>query len=229
MPDGSRTVPPVGNSAPAGKAAGLSLGAYPPCPEDVSTIPRQIAFDKRLFPAYNGQAEEVGKMTDREQRCCFTGHRPMKLPWGTNEDDPRCLALKLELDARLDALYSLGYRRFCCGMAVGCDMYFAEAVLKLRAAHADVRLEAAIPFGDQPGRWPLPQRQRYNRLLDQADEITVLQYGYTPDCMLRRNRYMVDRSSLLLACYDGRPGGTMSTILYAERSGVRVILIEPPE
>ena len=56
--------------------------------------------------------------------------------------------------------------------------------------------------------------------------MTVLQYGYTPDCMMRRNRYMVDHASLLLACYDGRPGGTMNTILYAERNEVKVLVIE---
>ena len=44
--------------------------------------------------------------------------------------------------------------------------------------------------------------------------------------MMRRNRYMVDRASLLLACFDGRPGGTMNTILYAERSGVKVIIVD---
>ena len=38
--------------------------------------------------------------------------------------------------------------------------------------------------------------------------------------------YVVDRSSLLLACYDGRPGGTMNTILYAQRSGVQVIVLD---
>ena len=165
-------------------------------------------------------------MDDRECSCCFTGHRPMKLPWGMNEDDPRCISLKQELDARLEAIYELGYRRFLCGMAIGCDMYFAESVLKLRETHGDVMLEAAIPFGDQPGRWTGKLRRRYNGLIDRADTVTVLQYGYTPDCMMRRNRYMVDRSSLLLACYDGRPGGTMSTILYAERSGVKTVIIE---
>ncbi len=165
-------------------------------------------------------------MADREHSCCFTGHRPQKLPWGMNENDPRCVSLKAELAARLEAIYELGYRSFLCGMAIGCDMYFAEAVLALREKHADVRLEAAIPFGDQPGRWGQAQRRRYNTLIDSADEVTVLQYGYTPDCMMRRNRYMVDRSSLLLACYDGRPGGTMNTILYAQRSGVKVIIVD---
>ena len=165
-------------------------------------------------------------MDERAQTCCFTGHRPMKLPWGMNEDDPRCLMLKAELAARLEGLYALGFRRFLCGMAIGCDMYFAEAVLALREQHADVRLEAAIPFGDQPGRWNEKQRRRYNSLIERADRVTVLQTVYTSDCMMRRNRWMVDRSSVLLACYDGRPGGTMNTILYAERSGLRVILIE---
>ena len=46
--------------------------------------------------------------------------------------------------------------------------------------------------------------------------------------MIRRNRYMVDRSSLLLACYNGTPGGTMSTILYAERQGLEVLQIPIP-
>ena len=165
-------------------------------------------------------------MDDREQSCCFTGHRPMKLPWGMNEKDPRCLALKLELAARLEGVYEAGWRHFLCGMAIGCDMYFAEAVIALREAHGDVILEAAIPFGDQPGRWNEEQRRRYNRLIDAADKLTVLQVHYTSDCMQRRNRYMVDRSSLLLACYDGRPGGTMQTILYAERSGVKTVIIE---
>ena len=150
----------------------------------------------------------------------------MKLPWGMNESDPRCLALKAELAARLEGLYELGCRRFLCGMAIGCDMYFAEAVLALREVHPELRLEAVIPFGDQPGRWNEKQRLRYNALIDRADSVTVLQTAYTPDCMMRRNRYMVDRSGILLACYDGRPGGTMQTILYAERCDLRVILIE---
>ena len=31
---------------------------------------------------------------ERETTCCFTGHRPGKLPWRDDETDPRCVALK---------------------------------------------------------------------------------------------------------------------------------------
>ena len=44
--------------------------------------------------------------------------------------------------------------------------------------------------------------------------------------MMKRNQYMIDSSSLLLACFNGRSSGTMNTILYAERQGVQTIILE---
>ena len=163
---------------------------------------------------------------DKETTCCFTGHRPSKLPWGQNENDPRCVQVKQELASRLEGIYETGFRHFMCGMAIGCDMYFAEAVLALRDKHPDVTLEAVIPCGTQPDRWAKPLRLRYTSLLDRCDSVKVLQIMYSRDCMMRRNKYMVDNSSLLLGCFMGIPGGTMNTIVYAERSGLKVVLIE---
>ena len=152
---------------------------------------------------------------DKEKTCCFTGHRPSKLPWGQNENDPRCIAVKQELASRLEGIYETGFRHFMCGMAIGCDMYFAEAVLNLREKYPDVSLEAVIPCGTQPDRWAKPLRMRYTSLLDRCDSVKVLQIMYSRDCMMRRNKYMVDNSSLLLGCFMGIPGGTMNTIVYA--------------
>ena len=33
-------------------------------------------------------------MPAKQESCCFTGHRPAKLPWRYDESDPRCLRLK---------------------------------------------------------------------------------------------------------------------------------------
>ena len=80
---------------------------------------------------------------EQAETCCFTGHRPDKLPWGVREDDPRCTDLKARLAAALEAEYDAGTRHFICGMARGADLYFAEAVLALRERRSGVTLEAA--------------------------------------------------------------------------------------
>ena len=38
---------------------------------------------------------------------------------------------------------------------------------------------------------------------------------------------MVDHADLLLAAYDGKPGGTAGTIAYAKRRGVKVLRLPP--
>ena len=77
-------------------------------------------------------------MRARPISCCFSGHRPGKLPWGDDEGDRRCLALKERLWNEMEAAYERGYRHFICGMAQGCDLYFCELALALRQLHGDV-------------------------------------------------------------------------------------------
>ena len=165
-------------------------------------------------------------MSEKEFTCCFTGHRPVKLPWGLRETDPRCLELKTQIASALTGIYESGYRRFICGMAIGCDMYFAEAVLALKQLHPDVILEAAIPCDNQSDKWNRSQKEHYAELLEQCDLITHVSHMYSPGCMMKRNQYMIDSSSLLLACFNGHSSGTMNTILYAERQGVQTIILE---
>ena len=164
-------------------------------------------------------------MNKQDITCCFTGHRPSKLPWGYREDDLRCLDLKMDIVQALVSLYQRGFRHFLCGMAEGCDLYFAESLLLLRQVHADVTLGAAVPFRGQADRWIAEQRERYHRILDGCDSVFLQQEQYAPGCMMARNRYMVNHSSLLLACYNGEAGGTRNTILYAREQGLEILTI----
>lgn len=162
----------------------------------------------------------------KEYTCCFTGHRPEKLPWGVHEDDPRCEGLKDELRQAVMQAYRDGFRHFISGMARGCDQYFVEIVLDLRRQYGDITLEAAIPCEEQAERWKASERARYKELIAQCDLETVVQRHYDKGCMQRRNRYMVDRSMRLIAAYDGLMGGTMYTINYAMQNGVDVVMID---
>jgi len=161
------------------------------------------------------------------QTVCFSGYRPEKLPWGYDEEDERCRELKRRLFHVAEALYVSGRRRFLCGMARGCDTFFCEAVLTLRDIYPDVFIEAAIPCRSQPDAWTAAQRARYFELLDLCNARTYVSEKYTRDCMIRRNRFMVDASSVVITVYDGKFGGTMATRNYAAKKGCEIVDIMP--
>ena len=161
-------------------------------------------------------------MRGRQSACCFTGHRPGKLPWKYWEGDTRCLDLKRRMMDAVETAYESGYRHFICGMALGCDLYFCEAALALRAQYPGVTVEAALPCPTQTEGWPREQQLRHARLVAACDLETVVSREYTAGCMLRRDRYMVDHASLLIAAFDGSPGGTRYTMEYAMRQGLEI-------
>lgn len=163
---------------------------------------------------------------NRETTCSFTGHRPEKLPWRGDESDPRCLALKERLAAAVEDAYDKGMRHFLCGMARGADFYFCDAVLELRERRGGVTLEAVIPCEEQAARWSERERERWFSLVERCDGETMLQHHYDKGCMLRRNRYLVDHSSMLIAVYDGMLGGTMYTLSYAMKRGLETVILE---
>lgn len=163
---------------------------------------------------------------NRASICSFTGHRPEKLPWGNAEGDARCLAFKASLTAELEKAYARGYRHFISGMARGADLYFCEAALLLRETHPDVSIEAAIPFAAQAERWTAKELARYQALLSQCDFESVIQHSYTPGCLQRRNRYLADHASLLIAAYNGKGGGTLYTLTYAMQQGLELVVLD---
>lgn len=157
--------------------------------------------------------------------CAFTGHRPQSLPWGSREDDPRCEALKKRIRTAAEQAAGRGYCHFLCGMALGCDTYFAETVLDLKKTMPNLVLEAVIPCPGQSDRWTQKDKTRYGQLLQQCDVLTVLEDVYSDGCMLRRNRAMIDRADLLISVYDGSGGGTGSAVQYAKEQGLEIMAL----
>lgn len=140
--------------------------------------------------------------------CAFSGHRPQRLPWGEDEGDSRCTALKLRMAQELRRLHHDGYDVFLCGMARGCDTYFAQAVLELQKDSPQTELWAVLPCRNQAVHWTEPDRQRYEALCCASQQVVLLQEQYSDGCMLRRNRWMLEHADCVMTVYDGGPGGT---------------------
>lgn len=160
--------------------------------------------------------------------CAFTGHRPQNLPWQFNEADKNCLKLKQILNQQISQLAKNGFTDFLSGMALGSDTWAAEAVLNLRKKNPALKLHCILPCKTQAEKWPVSEQERYQKILAQADSIFFTSRNYHPNCMLERNRFMVEKARLLLAVYNGQPhSGTAAAVRHAQRLSCDIIIINP--
>ena len=174
--------------------------------------------------------KEVLKEINEEMSAyiaCFTGHRPQKLPWGFNENDERFIDMKNRTKVIIENAIKNGYHTFLCGMALGFDMMCAELVLELKKIYPHIKLIGAIPCRNQSCKWNSIQKQRYNKILTQLDDIRCIYEEYIDGCMQERNDYMINNSSLVIALYDGKGGGTGYTIKRAKAKNLKIIIIKP--
>lgn len=137
----------------------------------------------------------------------FTGHRPDKLGgW-----DPLHPVVERVRKALRDELARNWPTHAISGMALGFDTWAAETCVEL-----GIPFVAALPCDGMEQAWPLPSQERFRALLHKAKEIHVVSPGpYKPWKMQRRNEWMVDRCTRLVACFDGSEGGTYNCLAYA--------------
>lgn len=108
-------------------------------------------------------------------------------------------------------------------MAVGVDMDFAEIVIEMRKKY-NVALKCAIPCPNQCSKWSDKDKLRYADILKKSDKVGLISKQYSFDCMLKRNRYMVDKSNLVIAVFNGiEKGGTWYTMQYAKNKPIELI------
>ncbi len=162
-----------------------------------------------------------------EKFCCCTGHRPKGFPFAYEKRGREYKAyLKLLKQKTETAITEYGITAFISGMAIGADLDFAEIVLKLRKKYP-VTLECAVPCPNQTLKWNDKDKRRYDGVIKRADKISLISERYTPECMLKRNRYMVDKSDRVIAVFNGKEeGGTWYTIKYAKANDKEIDFID---
>lgn len=163
--------------------------------------------------------------------CCFTGHRPKLFPWGTDEQDTRCLGLKKRLKESIYEAIDDGFDCFITGGALGVDTWAAEIVLRAKRENAEqLFFELALPYESYNKNLGIEAGGRLERIQDAADKVTVVSGRKNiRRAFYERDHYMVDKSQRLIAVYDDASdmrGGTYLTLQYAIQKGIEIRQIQ---
>ncbi len=150
--------------------------------------------------------------------CCFTGHR--------NLTEGQTIKIAQDLAWQIDKLIKRGYTHFISGLSSDVEILSAQIVGSFRHKNKNLILEAAIPYRN---RLKSPDNE-FKYALMHCNKVTVIQEKYAPGCFQKKNKYMVDKSDIVIAIWDGRTsGGTYNTIKYAKSLEKEIIQINPSQ
>ena len=130
--------------------------------------------------------------------------------------------VKRRLAETIDYLISKGVIYYGSGGALGFDSLAAEAVIEARRKNPKVKLILVLPCHDQDKKWLPEDRARYSFLKSQANKIVYTSDVYSPGCMHKRNRHLVDNSKFCIALLERMSGGTYYTFNYAQEQGLEI-------
>jgi uncharacterized phage-like protein YoqJ len=161
----------------------------------------------------------VTEVSEKNIIVAATGHRLERLGGYSHE-----------IFARLRSLARASIKKIqpntvISGMALGWDQAVALAAIEL-----SIPLIAAVPFASQDGKWSEEDREKWEGILFQTQQIIYIDrlpdYAvvgvepgeYHPAKLQKRNQWMVDNCSQILALYDDSGhGGTFNCLEYAKQ------------
>lgn len=155
----------------------------------------------------------------RQQTACFTGHRKLEEP---------AEEIERRVSKVVENLIRKGYQYFGAGGARGFDALASEVILKFKRQYPKIHLILVLPFDGPYGHerdWDCTETAQYHRLKAQASKVVVLAPEYRPGVYYRRNRHLVDNSSICIAYMTRETSGTGYTVGYAKSKGLPVVNI----
>lgn len=144
--------------------------------------------------------------------CSFTGHRILKKDFNSEK-----------LFNVIEKIIESGYRTFLVGMAWGFDLKVFETLLNFKNKNIDII--ACVPCENQERYFKNSEKEKYLEYLKKADKVVYVSDKYFDGCMQKRNRYIVDNSSILVAYLYSNIGGTKNAVSYAQKQGKNIIYI----
>ncbi|MGV6935894.1 SLOG family protein [Paenibacillus sp. CMM36] len=198
---------------------------------------------KEIEESINKQKEENRIKEEFEKKTvCFTGHRPNKLGncYSLHDEKSKYINKKLE-PILIDLIEKESIEHFISGGAIGFDQIAFWTVQRLRNTYyPQIKNVVAVPFKNQACKWTDSKAQTwYQKMINLADEVIYVDElplyrvegvpigDYHVAKMQKRNEYMVDKSRITVAAWDGTKGGTGNCCRYARKVGKTLYTLKP--
>lgn len=162
--------------------------------------------------------------------CAIISCSPLAFPWGFDEEDEGCAALKLLLLNRITGLRCGGCTSFHVSMDCGAGLYAAEIVNGLRERDKEIELNCFIPYEEQATKWTPELRDRYFNVLAACTKAVHVSHNKTLACRFNAHFQAIMEADAVIAVYDPenplceREATVMSV---AEQLGKQMIWISP--
>ena len=151
--------------------------------------------------------------------CSFTGHRQIKKEH--IKELPGIVARAIKY------AYQQGCRKFIAGGALGFDTVAAREVVRFRMSCPDVSLVLFLPCINQDVKWNARQKELYEYLLSEANEVVYVSEEYTDGCMRERNLRLAEEADILIAYVSRTNSGSAQTVRMAKEKGKEVYNLYP--
>ena len=134
--------------------------------------------------------------------CAIIGCSPMCFPWGFDEEDEGCAALKLILINQISKLRGEGCTRFAISMDWGVGLYAAEILHGLKESDGALETICYVPYEEQATKWTPELRDRYFNALAACTEVVNVAYEKTVGCKFKAYLEAINEADTVIVVYD---------------------------
>ena len=162
--------------------------------------------------------------------CAIIGCSPIGFPWGFDEEDEGCAALKLILMNKITRLRSEGCACFQISMDCGVGLYAAEILHGLKESDGALETICYVPYEEQATKWMPELRDRYFNALAACTEIINAAYEKTVGCEFKAYLEAMNEADTVIVVYDPddpRCGREAAAVTVAEMLNRQVLTVDP--
>ena len=164
--------------------------------------------------------------------CAIIGCSPMCFPWGFDEEDEGCAALKLILINQISKLRGEGCTRFADSMDCGVGLYAAEILHGLKESDGALETICYVPCEEQATKWTPELRDRYFNALAVCTEVVNVTYEKTVGCEFKAYLDTMNEADAVIAIYDPEDPlceRETAAVAVAEMLNRQVVTVDPTD